>query len=158
MKGLRVVHFAILSNHIHLIIEPKENSLRRPLQSLSISFAKRLNLLMARKGAVLFDRYHLHALKTPTETRRALAYVLTNEAKHKLERKMSGARTPLTFVEVGLDPFSSAFRFREWHALIGGKLEFRISSWSEAYIAGWYSEILTEARTWLLKTGWKRAA
>lgn len=156
-KGLHVVHFAILSNHLHLILEASESSLRRPLQSLGISFAKRMNRLTNRTGAVLLDRYHLHVLKTPTEVRRALAYVLTNEAKHRLDRNARGHRSQLVTMEVGLDPFSSAFRFREWRSLMGSQAQFRTSSWSEAFIEEWYNDILSEARTWLLKAGWMKA-
>jgi hypothetical protein len=157
MKGLRVVHFAILSNHIHLILETSESSLRRPLQSLGISFAKRMNSLMNRSGAVLLDRYHLHVLKTPTETRRALAYVLTNETKHRMERNTRERLVRFVALEVSLDPFSSAFRFRAWRTLMGNRVQFQISSWSEAFIEEWYDEILSEARTWLLKSGWMKA-
>ncbi len=158
-KGLRVVHFAILSNHVHLILEPQQSSLRRPLQSLGISFAKRMNELMGRRGAVLLDRYHLHVLKTPTETRRALAYVLTNEARHRRKshgRLQSRPQSAYRF-EVSIDPFSSAFRFQDWKALMGGSVDFEIASWSEAFIEEWYDEILSKARTWLLQSGWKRA-
>jgi hypothetical protein len=157
MKGLHVVHFAILSKYIHLILEVSEDSLRKPLQSLGISFAKRMNALLSRKGAVLLDRYHLHVLKTPTETRLALSYVLTNEAKHRVDRKTRKGLMRPTSVEVGLDPFSSAFRFREWRSLMSGRVHFRISSWSEAFIEEWYDEVLSDARTWLLKNGWMRA-
>jgi REP element-mobilizing transposase RayT len=151
-KGLHVVHFAILSNHVHLILETKESSLRRPLQSLGISFAKRINFILKRSGAVLLERYHLHVLKTPTEARRALAYVLTNEAKHR-GHHLRGS----TQQEVSLDPFSSAYRFRDWRRLMGERIRFRATSWSESYIESWYSEILFEARTWLLTAGWKLA-
>jgi REP element-mobilizing transposase RayT len=157
-KGLRVVHFAILSNHVHLILETSESTLRKPLQSLGISFAKRMNRLTNRTGAVLLDRYHLHVLKTPTETRRALAYVLTNEAKHRIEGGMRKGHARPAAMEVSLDPFSSAFRFRDWRVLMGQRVQFRISSWSEAFIDDWYDDILSEARTWLLKAGWMKAA
>jgi hypothetical protein len=152
-----VIHFAILSNHIHLILETSESSLRRPLQSFGISFAKRLNSLINRTGAVLLDRYHLHVLKTPTETRRALAYVLTNEAKHRIERDIRNGCLKPAALDVSLDPFSSAFRFRDWRTLTGNKVHFHITSWSETFIEEWHDEILSEARTWLLKAGWMKA-
>ena len=37
---------------------------------------------MARRGKVLDDRYHGHILRTPTEVRRARAYLLHNAHKH----------------------------------------------------------------------------
>ncbi len=159
-KGLRVVHFSILSNHVHLILETQQESLRQPLQSLGISFSKRMNHLMARRGAVLLERYHLHILKTPTETRRALAYVLTNEARHsrKLQVRSRDYSRFQPTLDVSLDPFSSAFRFQDWKLLAGETVDFRATPWTEAFIEAWYGEILSEARTWLLRTGWMRAA
>jgi len=161
-KGLKIVHFAILSNHVHLILETDQSSLRRPMQSLGISFSKRINRLLVRAGAVLLDRYHLHALKTPTEVRRVLTYVLTNEAKHRhrhndqLSGKKQAKQQGSLSLVASLDPFSSAFRFRAWRTLMGGKVAFQATSWSEAFIEEWYDEILSEARTWLLRTGWMR--
>ena len=81
--GLRVIHFAVLGNHLHLIVEAEdEKHLARAMQGLLISMAKRLNALMNRHGSVFADRYHAHALATPTEVRNAIAYVLENFARH----------------------------------------------------------------------------
>ena len=81
--GLRVVHYAVLGNHVHLIVEAKdERHLARAMQGLLISIARRLNRLMKASGSVFADRYHAHALRTPTEVRNAIAYVLENFARH----------------------------------------------------------------------------
>src|SRR4051812_23399165 len=40
-KGFGVVHYAILSNHLHLILEPSGPSIRGQMQSFSIAFARR---------------------------------------------------------------------------------------------------------------------
>jgi hypothetical protein len=37
---------------------------------------------MGKRGTVFGDRYHGHVLRTPTETRRAVAYVRNNHRKH----------------------------------------------------------------------------
>lgn len=145
-QGLAVAHFAILSNHIHLIVETEKTLLSPVFQSFGISFSKRFNSHLKRSGAVFRERYHLHVLKTPTEVRRALAYVLTNEGKHH-GRKQT----------VRIDPFSSAFAFSEWKALLG-RVDFQFSNWSEDWIENWYDEILTPPHTWLLTRGWKKAA
>ena len=80
---LRVVHFAVLSNHLHLIVEARDRvALARGLQSLEIRMARALNASMDRKGRVFADRYHAHILKTPTEVGRARRYVLENAAVH----------------------------------------------------------------------------
>jgi hypothetical protein len=37
---------------------------------------------MRRQGKVLAERYHAHILRTPTEARRARAYLLQNARRH----------------------------------------------------------------------------
>ncbi len=148
LKGLEVVHFAILSNHIHLLLEPKDaRALGRAIQSLAISFAKKLNRQSAGSGAVFAERYHLRLLRTPTETRYALAYVLSNEGKHQGR----GAGTH------AIGPFSSGFAFEEWQILFGRKYTYVIATdWSISAIERWLTEVLVPPRTWLLREGWRR--
>ncbi|HEY2367265.1 MAG TPA: transposase [Polyangiaceae bacterium] len=81
--GMRIVQFAVEGNHIHLVVEAESSeSLSRAMQGLSIRIAKRMNAMMRRRGAVFGDRYHAHVLRTPTEARRAVAYVRNNHRKH----------------------------------------------------------------------------
>lgn len=77
-QDLRVIHFSLQSNHIHLILEGASNEvLTRGMRSLTITFAKGL-----RKGSIQIERYHLHVLKSLRETKNALYYVLFNQQKH----------------------------------------------------------------------------
>jgi len=81
--GLRVIHFAVLGNHFHLIVEADSSeSLSRGMQGLSIRIAKSLNRLMRARGRVLADHYHARLLRSPTELANAIAYVLENAAHH----------------------------------------------------------------------------
>jgi hypothetical protein len=99
-KGLGVVHFALLGNHVHLIVEPRARPgepgsgspevLTRGMQSLLVSLARRLNRALQRRGPVYADRYHVHVLRTPTEVRRALANVLANESLHEARSQREG--------------------------------------------------------------------
>lgn len=153
-KGLAIVHYVVLSNHLHLIVESSDKrKLARQMQSLEISFSKRLNRLAGREGCVFEDRYHAHVLKTPTEVKNALAYVLTNEHKHK------GGEG-----RVHIDEYSSGRRVTAamWEKLLG-------KSWQRVI---WYPSVedpdpdaMEEASlstdspgSWLLKSGWMRAA
>jgi hypothetical protein len=52
------------------------------MNGLGVRVAKRLNRVMRRGGKVLDDRYHAHILRTPTEVRRARAYLLQNARRH----------------------------------------------------------------------------
>lgn len=97
----RIVHFSVLGNHVHMIMEAKsERALSNAVRALSIRLARRLNRMMGRRGPVFAGRYHAHVLRTPAEARRAVRYVLGNFANHAARR---GQRTPQGWA----DPFSS---------------------------------------------------
>jgi hypothetical protein len=100
--AFRVVHFSVQTDHIHLIAEGDDaNALVRGLQGLAVRCAKAINRAVRRKGAVWSSRYHGHALRTPTEVRRGLVYVLLNFRKHL--RALPG-----------VDPRSSGRWFTGW--------------------------------------------
>ncbi len=101
---LRVVHFSVQGNHLHLLVEaPDRASLSRRMQGFGIRLARRINAMMGRRrGRVLADRYHARALRTPREVRRAIGYVLHNYAKHAARRGGRPRRG------LGADRFSSA--------------------------------------------------
>jgi REP element-mobilizing transposase RayT len=85
--NFRVVHYAVMRDHVHMIVEANDRiALARGMQGLGIRIARRLNRLMERSGRILSDRYHAHILRTPTETKHARHYLLTNARHHyKLE-------------------------------------------------------------------------
>jgi REP-associated tyrosine transposase len=97
--------------------------------------AKGLNRLMGRKGGVFADRYHARTLRTPTEVRRVLVYVLGNGRKHlpKVGRRLQTG---------WLDPYSSAAWFDGWSIPLP-----RLHGPGP----------VAPAVTWLLKTGYFRA-
>jgi REP element-mobilizing transposase RayT len=81
--GFRLVHYSVQGNHVHLLVEAKdERALSRGMCGLGVRVAKGLNRVMRRQGKVLDDRYHGHILRTPTEVKRARAYLLQNAQKH----------------------------------------------------------------------------
>ena len=78
-QGLRIVHFSLQSNHVHLIVEAESNQiLESGMRSLTVTFAKGLS-----RGKVQIERYHLHVLKSVSETKNAVLYVLFNKQKHE---------------------------------------------------------------------------
>src|SRR5215475_1994312 len=81
--GFRLVHYSVQGNHLHLLVEAQsERSLSRGMNGLGVRIARGLNRVMRRRGKVLEERYHGHILKTPTEVRRARAYLLQNAERH----------------------------------------------------------------------------
>jgi hypothetical protein len=131
------VHYSIQSNHAHLIVEADNAAaLGRGMKSLAARFARAVNRALGRSGPVLYDRYHLHSLRTPREVRRALAYVLLNARKH-VRARFREAR-PI------VDLASSGRWFDGWRE---GAIE-GVKASDERCVA--------RARTWLLTTGWRR--
>jgi REP element-mobilizing transposase RayT len=151
--GVRIIHFSIQKDHIHLVVEARDQiALGRAMKGFGVRVARRLNRIAGRKGRVVADRYHARYLRTPTEVRRALVYVLQNGVKHARDegRIARGER-------VWIDPHSSAAYFTGWHP--------RCRRWIPARDApahplhGWGPPALPVAspRTWLLRIGWQRA-
>jgi hypothetical protein len=99
----RVVHFTILGNHLHLIVEAEgTRAFTRGVRALAIRVARGLNRMMGRTGSVFADRYDGHVLRTPTEVRNAVRYVLGNFESHAMRRGELRSTTDW------VDPFSSA--------------------------------------------------
>jgi REP element-mobilizing transposase RayT len=82
-KGLRVLHFSVQSNHLHLIVEADDGpALSRGMQRLGSRVALAINVLASRRGSLWRDRYHRRDLLKPRQYRNALVYVLFNARKH----------------------------------------------------------------------------
>src|SRR3979490_1101102 len=81
--GVRVIHYSIQGNHLHLIVEADTPAaLSRGMQGLAIRLGRRLSALLARQGPVFADRYPSRPLKTPREVAFAVRYVLENHRRH----------------------------------------------------------------------------
>ena len=127
---LRVVHFSVQTDHIHLITEAGDGrSLTSGMRGLTTRLALAVNHALGRRGQVWSDRYHARALTKPRAVRTALVYVLANVRKHMR-------------VAFGLDPCSSASSF-DGYADRSPDLPPS-------------SATLPAPRTWLLRTGWRR--
>jgi REP element-mobilizing transposase RayT len=137
--GFRLCHFAVLGNHLHLIVEADSTKdLSRGMQGLNSRLAQRVNRALGRKGRFFEDRYHQHVLRTPSEVRNALAYVLLNQRRHEAER--SSYRP-----EPAVDGFSSGAWFNGWTT------EPR----NAARIRQALAPPVTAPTSWLLRTGWR---
>ncbi|MBI2389779.1 MAG: hypothetical protein HYV09_09325 [Deltaproteobacteria bacterium] len=139
LRALRVVHFSVQGNHLHLIVEADDRiALSRRMQGFGIRFAKRVNTMMGRpRGRVLADRYHARLLPTAREVHRAIRYVLLNHLKHSAQAGRLG---------IALDPFSSAPVFRH----------FGFTAKRAPTSAGTGPPPVSDPKSWLLKTGWLR--
>src|SRR5882672_8180190 len=132
--GFRLVHFTVQGNHLHLICEAADRvRLARGMQGLAIRIARRLNRSVGRKGKLLSERYHARILKTPTEVRNAIVYVLNNSRRH--EKGISSG---------WIDPMSSAPWFNGW------KWQMR-----EPWMRPTGERPVVAPGTWLLDVGWR---
>jgi hypothetical protein len=149
--GFRCIEYSVQTNHVHLVCEASgARALARGVQGLAVRVARRLNRLWGRRGKVFGDRYHVRVLRTPTEVRNALRYVLGNAEHH-------GVRFP-----DGVDPCSSArwWSWRDREALFRGASGRgagpSVSPGSQEWSRSTRSP-LPVPRTWLASAGWRRA-
>lgn len=131
----RVVHASIQSNHVHLLVEARDaESLAHGMCGFDVRIARGLNRVWRRRGKVLADRYHARVLRTPSEVRRALVYVLQNARKH-------GCGGP------GVDAYSSGPWFNGWREPPDER---------DRGFAVRLDSPFASARTWLLRVGWQK--
>lgn len=131
----RLLHYSIQGDHLHLIVEADDRrALARGMTSIATRVARAVNRAFARRGRVFRDRYHLRALRTPLELRRALSYVLLNARKHL------GRLAP----RIGsIDPASSGAWFEGW------RCRRPVSTPATG-------PPVAPARSWLARVGWRR--
>jgi REP element-mobilizing transposase RayT len=104
-EALRITDFSVEPNHVHVIVEAEdEKALSNGMRALTIRLTLTVRRITGHRGAVWADRYHTHELRSPTEVRNALAYVLNNWRKH-----VRGVGE--------MDPYSSAPWFSGWSEL-----------------------------------------
>ena len=114
-EDFRVVHFCLLGTHMHLICEADGPAmLASGMKSLSGTIAKAINKRLGRKGRVIASRYHLHVLRTKTEVRHAVRYVLRNAERHGLHDAWRGWGGPDSLGVPRPDPLSTAVWFPYW--------------------------------------------
>ena len=146
----RIVHLSLEHDHLHLVVEATgDGALAKGMQAFQIAAAQYLNRAVSketktkRTGQVFVDRYHVRILRSPTQTYRALNYVLNNWRKHGEHRNPSCANWEV-------DYFSSAPSFTGWSAPLDPSCTFD---------GGWPYEPLpvAPASHWFLTAGWRKA-
>jgi hypothetical protein len=85
---------------LHLMVEAASaEALAHGIHGLKLRIARGLDRVMGRTGPVFDERYHRTVLRSPTQVRHALAYVLGNTVKHAAQVGRSpppGDRDPYT--------------------------------------------------------------
>jgi len=131
----RLVHYSIQSDHVHAIVEAESGRhLASGMKAIGARLARAVQRVFWVRGVVLADRFHRHVLRTPSEVRNAIAYVLLNARRHaaKLGRRVDPRGA--------IDPASSGRWFAEWRSAPARD-----------------APAVAKPRTWLLASGWRRA-
>ena len=139
-ETFRVVHFSVMHDHMHLVVESRNaRAMSRGMQGLLAWVARDVNRRLGRRGQLFAERFHARDLKTLREVRNALRYVYMNKAKHHDYPNWMPHR--IGMVEDGIDQCSSA----AWADV-----------WKEPPPAEEAPAPVCRARTWLLAKGWRR--
>jgi REP element-mobilizing transposase RayT len=134
----RIVEFSVQHDHVHLVVEAQDaRRLARLIQGLAIRIGRGLNKLMEKRGPVFADRYHSRPLRSPTEVRRTLLYVLQNARKHLTQ---AGHQLTREWID---DEYSSSPWFTGW------------ATPPRAPPPPNTPRPTGQARTWLLARGWR---
>ena len=149
-EDFRIVHLSIQRNHLHLLVEADDKgALASGMQGFQISAAKHLNAAISkdrpgprRRGAVFPHRYYAEVIKTPTQARHALSYVINNWRKHREDR------TEVTRLWK-IDWFSTAVMFPGWE-------EYGEEAFLWRGPPTYDPLVVYLPRTWLLREGYKR--
>lgn len=83
-KKLKVIHYTLEYNHIHLLVECNDNRiLQQGMQALGISLSKAINKIKRLKGGVYKHRYHFRQISNPRQLKNVLHYIFHNGIKHR---------------------------------------------------------------------------
>ena len=138
LDDFRIVHISIQRNHLHLVVEAGDkDALSRRMQSLTISLARAFNAEWGRTGKVFAYRYAAKQIKSYRYARNAIAYVLNNWRRHRVDFA-EGCETDF------LDQYSSAVSFAGWTMRFG-----------KPTIANYTPLPVSPPKTYLLREGWK---
>jgi REP element-mobilizing transposase RayT len=87
--GLRVIHYSLEYDHVHLLIEAENNFiLGKGMQSFGVTFSKALNRLRKIKGTVYKHRYHYRKIVGARQLKNVLNYIFNNGIKHKTAKSL----------------------------------------------------------------------
>lgn len=109
LQGLRIIHYSLEHDHIHLYAESSDNKiLAKAMKALGVSLVKKINRHFKTKGSCYKTRYHLRILRSASEVKNVINYILKNGIKHGRTRSI-------------IDPYNSAIVLHDFQ-IIGIKL------------------------------------
>lgn len=134
--GVRIVGYTVQGDHVHLVVEAVDfTALARAMTGLQVRIARAANAILERKGAVFAGRFHSSVLRSPSQVRNALGYLVDNAARHARSagRALADA-VAARFTSLG---FLDLRAHRPWAERATGP------------------PVLAAPETWLLRAGWQ---
>jgi REP element-mobilizing transposase RayT len=112
IANLKIIHFSLEHDHIHLYVECECNRiLTKAMKAFGVSLAKSINRNFKLQGRVYKSRFHLRILRSASEVKNVINYILKNGIKHR--------RTHSVF-----DPYNSTFVLHDFEILKGINLNW----------------------------------
>ena len=152
-QRVRVVHFSVQHDHLHLIVEGQDRlDLSNQMRKLFSRIALTVNAVAKRRGSLFRDRHHRRELSSPTQTRNALVYVLFNDRKH--EAQGGGPISERMLHELDDRTSVGWIRDSDWaeNARPPPDTLARLRSRNLHGASG--ESPISEPRTWLVQRGW----
>ncbi len=85
--GFKLKHFCIMSNHIHLLIQPRKNTdISRIMQWILSVFAIKFNKIFGYKGHVWYDRFKSKIIYSLVQLIKVFEYISLNPVKAHLSK------------------------------------------------------------------------
>lgn len=82
-QGLKVIHFSLEYDHIHLLIEADNNqTLGKGMKAFGVTIAKKINKFRGLMGAVYKHRYHFRRIESSKQLKNVMKYIFSNGVKH----------------------------------------------------------------------------
>jgi REP element-mobilizing transposase RayT len=82
-QGLKVIHFTLEYDHVHLLIEADNNNiLGKGMKAFGVTLAKAVNRVKNSKGGVYKHRYHFRQISSARQLKNVLIYIFGNGVKH----------------------------------------------------------------------------
>jgi REP element-mobilizing transposase RayT len=82
-QGLKIIHFSLEYDHVHLLIEADNNTLLgKGMKAFGVTFAKAINRLRKLRGAVYKHRYHFRRIESCSQLKNVLHYIFNNGIRH----------------------------------------------------------------------------
>ncbi len=114
-QGLRVIHFSLEYDHVHLLIEADNNLiLGKGMQAFGVTLSKAINRLKKLKGGVYKHRYHFRQISSTRELKIVMNYIFTNGLKHGTAKSI-------------LNPFNSIQAEKKFRLFYEGKMELDLN-------------------------------